>query len=84
MPSFLRFGDFCAYDNNNNDNDNDNTTNFFTSCTCAQGNYKCLYVNNHPLKCDDAQVYIYMYVQYRPTYLDLGSPAMRFPNSPKM
>ena len=34
----MRFGDFCAYDNNNdNDNDNDDKTDYFTPCACAQG-----------------------------------------------
>ena len=32
----LRYGDFCA----NDDNDNkDDTTDYFTPCACAQGNY---------------------------------------------
>ena len=46
MPIFLRFGDFCAYDNNDNDdndndNDNDNNdrTDYFTPCACVRGNY---------------------------------------------
>ena len=54
---FLRFGNFCAYDNNDNDNndnnnndnnnnDNDNNddrTDYFTPCACARGNY-CLVI----------------------------------------
>ena len=29
-----RYGDFCAHDDNNND-----TTDYFTPCACARGNY---------------------------------------------
>ena len=31
-----RYGDFCANDNND---DNDDTTDYFTPCACARGNY---------------------------------------------
>ena len=33
---FLRFGDFCAYDDNN---DNGDRTNYFTPCACAWDKY---------------------------------------------
>ena len=33
----LRFGNFCAYDNN----DNDDRTDYFTPCACVWGNYYC-------------------------------------------
>ena len=32
-----RYDDFSANDNNDNNNDNDDTTDYFTSCACAQG-----------------------------------------------
>ena len=35
----LKFGNFCAYDNNDdNNNDNDDRTDYFTPCACARGN----------------------------------------------
>ena len=33
----LRYGDFCAHDDND-DNDNNDTTDYFTPCACARGN----------------------------------------------
>ena len=36
---FLRFGNFCAYDNDDkDDNDNDDTTDYFTPCACTWDN----------------------------------------------
>ena len=37
----LRFGNFCAYDNNDDsdDNYNDNRTDYFTPCACVRGKY---------------------------------------------
>ena len=32
-----RYGDFCA------NNDNDDTTDYFTPCACARGNYVYMY-----------------------------------------
>ena len=33
-----KYGDFCAHDDNDNNDDND-TTDYFTPCACARGNY---------------------------------------------
>ena len=36
---FLRFGNFCAYDNDDkDDNDNDDTADYFTPCACTWDN----------------------------------------------
>ena len=32
-----RYGDFCAHDDN--DDNNNDTTDYFTPCACARGNY---------------------------------------------
>ena len=33
-----KYSDFCAHDDNDNNDDND-TTDYFTPCACARGNY---------------------------------------------